>query len=55
MKNEKGSVLIVVMAMTAILLVLSGVAIRMTMLSRQANSQVKAQLQSEADRLPPLK
>ncbi len=55
MKNEKGAVLIVVLIMTAILLVLSSVAVRVTLLSRQANSQVKTHLQSEADQLKPLK
>lgn len=55
MRNERGAILIVVLMMTAILLILTSVATRMTMLSRHANSQVKKQLQSEADRLPPLK
>lgn len=49
--KERGSVLIVVIVMTAILLILSSVAMRMVLSSRQANSQAKQQLQEEASKI----
>ncbi len=47
-RNQQGSALIVVLAVTAVLMLLSAAAIQLTLRSRQGNSEAKKELARDA-------